>query len=109
MWSVFMGTALVEAPPLAVALAGIILVSTRLSSRTHGSALFWSIAGFTIIAIRCVVDPVGRTRMTMAAASGIRPQQMAVEAAAWALGAQFLLLAALACLLIATLSNRKPA
>jgi hypothetical protein len=38
----------------------------------------------------------------------MKTQQLAVEAGFWAFGVQLLLLAALACLLIATLSNRKP-
>ena len=107
MWSVFLSTAIAEAPPLAVAIAGMIIVSTRLS-RAHRSALFWSMAGFVLIALRSVVAPIGRTRLSMASASGMKTQQLAVEAGFWAFGVQLLLLAALACLLIATLSNRKP-
>src|SRR6185295_9984609 len=97
MWSVFLSTAIAEAPLLAFSIAGMILVSTKFS-RTHGSARFWSIAAFAILVIRSVLDPLGLTRMAMTRASGIRPQQMAVEAAAWGFGAQLLLLAALACL-----------
>jgi hypothetical protein len=96
-------------PLLVVALVGLILTWRRLA-RTHRNAFLWSLAGFVLLGAQSLAGPLANAIMAGAlapAAPGGDRIGVALSSALWGgLAANWLLIAAVACLLKGLLANR---
>src|SRR5688572_33237600 len=108
--SVFELALVSEAPMFVLAVVGLIFASTRLARTQQRAAFLWSVAGFVLLGVRSLVGPLAQSIMADALAplaptgDGI---DRALSSALWSgVAANWLLVVAVTCLLVALLSNR---
>jgi len=92
-------------PLLVLSAAGIVLVWVRVRPH-HFSAFVWSSLGLATLALRCVIESLGRAQTADLFQQGVRGTELVSYRAVWTLTEYVLLFVGFLCMLIAVLLGR---